>query len=91
MISSITNDFKKERNIPPSFTMALETVRTRMQRNNLKSFHRGTTSPLFDIESAVVSTIIEMCGIRQCLTTTPSPQGIELFNSMIKETEAQKK
>ena len=64
LISSIIDDVKKRRNLPPSFTMALETVRTRVQRNNLKSFHRGTTSPLFDIEPAVVSTIIEMCRMR---------------------------
>ena len=87
-LASIVQDVQETRNLPPDFDMPLATIRTRIYRNKLFAFHRGHTSPLLDMEPMFVSTIKQMCQIRQCLTP---PQGIELVNSMISGTAAQEK
>ena len=86
-LAIIIADVQEDRNLPPDFSMPLDTIRTRIKRKKLFAFHRGHTTPLLDIEPVVVSTIKQMCQIRQCLTP---PQGIELVNSMIDGTEVQK-
>ena len=61
---------------------------TRIKRGKLFTFHQGHTSPLIDIEPDFISTIKQMCHIRQCLTPC---QGLELVSSMKEESKAQKK
>jgi len=49
--------------------------------------HSGHSSPLADVEQDVVSVMIQMAQLRQCVT--PS-QAIQLINEMIKGTDAQR-
>ena len=63
------------------------TVRKRVQRRKIFASHRGYTSPLISLEHGIISIIKKMCCIIQSLTPT---QGLDLVNSMIENTEAQR-
>ena len=88
ILVTIIADAQEDRNLPPDFLMPLTAVRIRIKCDKLFAFHRSCTTPLLNMEIVYVSTIKQMCQIRQCLTP---PQGIELVNRMINDIEAQKK
>ena len=85
-LQAIIDDVKERRNLPTGFDMSHWTVRKRVQRGKIFASHRGHTSPLISLEQSVMTTIKQMCRIRQCLTPT---QGIALVNSMIIDTDEQ--
>ena len=87
-LAAIVCDVQDNRNLPPEFSFPVSSIRTRIRRDKPFAFNRGHTTPLLDMEPVFVSTIKQMCQIRQCLTP---PQGIDLVNSMIDGTEAQEK
>ena len=82
----IVKDVKRRRNLPDTFQMSYYTARQRIMRNKIFCDHKGHTSPLISIEKAAVTTIIQMCRIRQSLS--PS-QGVALVNAMIGGGEEQ--
>ena len=83
---NIVTEVKKKRNLPISFDVCPKTIRQRIARESTLVLHRGTASPLKDLEPSIVSTIIQICRICQSLTAT---EGLSLVNSMIKGTKAQ--
>ena len=86
-LQTIIDDVKERRNLPAGFNMSHSTVRQRLKRGKTFASHRGHTSPLLGFEPAVLTTIKQMCRIRQSLTPT---QGIALVNSMIIDTDEQR-
>ena len=87
-LQAIIDDVRDRRNLPAEFTMLHSTVRKRIERGKIFATHRGHTSPLISLEQSAVTTIKQMCRIRQCLTPN---QGIALINSMVVGTDAQSK
>ena len=64
-------------------------IRQRLKKNMVVTArHPGHVSPLINIEPQVIKVITQMARLRQCLT--PS-QAVQLINSMIEGTDAQKK
>ena len=86
MLSTIINDVKGKRGIQDSISPCA--IRKRVKRNSLINRHLagGQVSPLERIEPIIVSIIVQMARMRQCLT--PS-KGLLLVNSLISGTKIQ--
>ena len=85
-IKLIIDDIKRKRKLPEGTIINMDTIRKRVSRNRAFSHGKCATSPLIDLEHTLISIIIQMARIRQCLT--PS-KGIRLVNSMIDGTADQ--
>ena len=86
-LTELINEIKSKNNIATSIKIQENTIRRRSQRGKMYSDGvGGHQSPLTPIEPTIVSTIIQMARIRQCLT--PS-QGLKLVNDIIKDTPVQ--
>ena len=83
-LEKLINEVKKKRNIEDN--ISLLAIRKRVQRNSLESRHLagGQVSPLLKIEPVIVSIIVQMARMRQCLN--PS-KGLLLVNSLIRGTK----
>ena len=86
MLSTIIDDVKAQRGIDDMILPCA--IRKRVERNSLVSRHLagGQVSPLLRIEPIIVSIIVQMARMRQCLT--PS-KGLLLVNSLISGTKIQ--
>ena len=66
--------------------ISIQTIRSRVKRNNLNPNHPGTLSPIAEAEKALVVIAIQMGKIRQPLTCE---EGIGLINDLIKNSPQQ--
>ena len=80
LLQEIINDVSKKRNLPSSYVIKADSIRKRIKRGNVSAKSCGLTSPLVALETIVVTIVIQMARIRQCLT--PS-RGVALVNSLI--------
>jgi len=85
-LQQLIHDEKKKRQIDDDISPLA--IRKRVLRNSLESRHLagGQVSPLLKIEPAIVSIIVQMACMRQCLN--PS-KGLLLVNSLIEGTKIQ--
>ena len=85
-LQKLIDDEKKKRKINDEISPIA--IRKRVQRNSLETRHLagGQVSPLLKIEPAIVSIIVQMARMRQCLN--PS-KGLLLVNSLIRGTKIQ--
>ena len=83
----LIDDVRRKRNIKEQISPMA--IRKRVYRNSLESHHMagGQVSPLVKIEPVIVSIIVQMARMRQCLN--PS-KGLLLVNSLISGTKIQK-
>ena len=68
--------------------MSRRTIHTRVYRGSVLSKHRGSKSPLEQVETALVQICIQMGKIRQPLNCT---EAIQLMNNLICNTDTQAK
>ena len=80
LLQEIINDVSKKRNLPSSYVIKADSIQKRIKRGNVSAKSCGLTSPLVALETIVVTIVIQMARIRQCLT--PSC-GVVLVNSLI--------
>ena len=87
-LQKLINDEKKKRIINDNISPLV--IRKRVQRNSLETLHLagGQVSPLIMIEPVIVSIIVQMACMQQCLN--PS-KGLLLVDSLIRGTKIQKK
>ena len=76
----------KKRNILDDCVIKCDTVRNRLSRHRLVVNQLGSISPIAAIELIIVTIIIQMARICQCLT--PS-KGLKLVNDVISGTNIQ--
>ena len=67
--------------------MKKDSIRKIIKRGNIATYSRGNKSPLESIKTIIVTILIQMARIRQCLT--PSCR-ISLVNSLISDSELSK-
>ena len=82
-LKDIIDDVKKKRSLPDNVEIKTDFVRQRISRGNkfVVTTKGGVTTSLYALEPTIVTIIIQMARIRQCLS--PS-KAIELVNSIIK-------
>ncbi len=86
MVSTIINDVKAKRGIQDSISPYA--IQKRVERNSLINCHlaRGQVSPLERIEPIIVSIIVQMAPMKQCLTPSKC---LLLVNNLISDTKIQ--
>lgn len=84
-LASIIEEKRAELNVPDSVSISVDTVRHRLSKSakSLTPRHRGTISPLAEIDRLVLPIVIGMGRIHQPMS---SPEIIELANSLIDGT-----
>lgn len=90
-LNEIVKKIKKERNLPSSFDVCYETIRSRYRRNQLTyptNYKSGPFSPLAGIEQNLISFALHLSRARIPLSCG---QGMMMINAAIDSTEAQKK
>ena len=80
-----------KKNLPDSHGIKKRTIMKRLEKNRstfvYENSTKGLTSPLLTIEKDAVALIIAMSKCRQSLNVS---QGVELINSLIKNTRHEK-
>ena len=88
----ILDYIKKKRNLPPSFNVSYETIRTRLKGGHQELLEwdarNGKGSPLKAVEPMFVELFIGLAKCRQCIGPG---RGLQLINALIKGTIHQKK
>ena len=85
-LQKIIDTVSKKRSLPDEITISSDTIRRRVSRKSHFVTQRGVCTPLECIELMIVTIIIQMARIRQCLS--PS-KGLRLVNAVINGTDAQ--
>ena len=87
LLDKIIADVSKKRNLAERFVVTKDSIRKRIKRGSLTTYSRGPVSPLESLETVIVTLLIQMARIRQCLTPACD---ISLINSLISESELSK-
>ena len=77
---------RNKRNLPDDAEITQHSIRRRIERKKVFVTQTGLSSPLLALENTIVTLLIQMGRIRQCLS--PS-QSLQLVNSLIDGTKAQ--
>ena len=68
MSKKIINDIKLKQKLPIDIKISADTIRNRVDRKSTLMTGIGVKPPLFELEPMIVSIVIQMARIRQCLT-----------------------
>ena len=85
-LQTIINQIVKKRKLPNEVSINIDTIRRRVSRKSHFVTQTGVSTPLACLEEIIVTIVIQMARIRQCLS--PS-KGLRLVNSVIAGTDAQ--